>query len=682
MPLIVVESPTKARTFNRILKAENKTDYFVFATLGHFRDLPKESLSIDLEHDFKPKYEIMSNKSKVVTELKKLAKEHDEIILATDPDREGESISYHVAYILDFLNEDWPEITPEKSKKTVRRIIFHEITPKALKEALEHTDELRLNLVKAQQARRILDRIVGYKLSPLLWKKLSKNWLSAGRVQTVALRFVVEREKEVLAFPKDQFAVVSGLFNAESQELTAKLMKMGDESIEEKKTLKLFSGEYTYTLGLRSAEQMEQLRGEMTSDRYAVTDVSESDAIRYPPPPFTTSLLQQDAINRYGLSSKIVMRIAQDLYERGLITYHRTDSFNLSASYVFRAKDFIAETYGKEYALEKPRGYKTKSASAQEAHEAIRPTRIENTPTVVAKEKKLNKNQQMIYELIYNRALATQMKEASLIQYKLTLTGSKGYVFESEAQKVVFDGFLRVLSPEFSKKHTEGLTIKTGSTASLKELTIESKEARPPYRYSEASLIKTLEENGIGRPSTYAPIISLLIEKAYVDKDGRYLKPTSLGTAISDYLSSAFETLFSIDFTAKLEQNLDDIAEGSEKLLDVLKGFYTPFAEILGKQEQNNDTIEVKEEDAEPCPKCGKPLQIRFSRFGKFYACSGYPDCKFTKPFLYVVKDRKCPKCGGNVVVRYSKAKRKFYGCSNYPKCDYVEFGWNKLVKA
>lgn len=682
MPLIVVESPTKARTFNRILKAENKTDYFVFATLGHFRDLPKESLSIDLEHDFKPKYEIMSNKSKVVTELKKLAKEHDEIILATDPDREGESISYHVAYILDFLNEDWPEITPEKSKKTVRRIIFHEITPKALKEALEHTDELRLNLVKAQQARRILDRIVGYKLSPLLWKKLSKNWLSAGRVQTVALRFVVEREKEVLAFPKDQFAVVSGLFNAESQELSAKLIKIGDESIEEKKTLKLFSGEYTYTRGLRSAEQMEQLRGEMTSDQYSVTDVSESDAVRYPPPPFTTSLLQQDAINRYGLSSKIVMRIAQDLYERGLITYHRTDSFNLSASYVFRAKDFIAETYGKEYALEKPRGYKTKSASAQEAHEAIRPTRIENTPTVVAKEKKLNKNQQMIYELIYNRALATQMKEASLIQYKLTLTGSKGYVFESEAQKVVFDGFLRVLSPEFSKKHTEGLTIKTGSTASLKELTIESKESRPPYRYSEASLIKTLEENGIGRPSTYAPIISLLIEKAYVDKDGRYLKPTSLGTAISDYLSSAFETLFSIDFTAKLEQNLDDIAEGSEKLLDVLKGFYTPFAEILGKQEQNTETIEVKEEDAEPCPKCGKPLQIRFSRFGKFYACSGYPDCKFTKPFLYVVKDRKCPKCGGNVVVRYSKAKRKFYGCSNYPKCDYVEFGWNKLVKA
>ncbi len=682
MPLIVVESPTKARTFNRILKAENKTDYFVFATLGHFRDLPKESLSIDLEHDFKPKYEIMSNKSKVVTELKKLAKEHDEIILATDPDREGESISYHVAYILDFLNEDWPEITPEKSKKKVRRIIFHEITPKALKEALEHTDELRLDLVKAQQARRILDRIVGYKLSPLLWKKLSKNWLSAGRVQTVALRFVVEREKEVLAFPKDQFAVVSGLFNADSHELTAKLVRINETPTEEKKTIKLFSGEYTYTKGLKSADEMEKLRTEMTDDHYTVTDVSESDAVRYPPPPFTTSLLQQDAINRYGLSSKIVMRIAQDLYERGLITYHRTDSFNLSASYVFRAKDYIAETYGKEYALEKPRGYKTKSASAQEAHEAIRPTRIENTPTVVAKEKKLNKNQQMIYELIYNRALATQMKEASLIQYKLTLTGSKGYVFESEAQKVVFDGFLRVLSPEFSKKHAEGLTVQKGSAAELKELNVESKEARPPYRYSEASLIKTLEENGIGRPSTYAPIISLLVEKAYVDKDGRYLKPTSLGTAISDYLSSAFETLFSIDFTAKLEQSLDDIAEGTQKLLDVLRGFYTPFAEILTKQEQNTEKIEVKEEDAVPCPNCGKPLQIRFSKFGKFYACSGYPDCKFTKPFLYVVKDRKCPKCGGNVVVRYSKAKRKFYGCSNYPKCDYVEFGWNKLVKA
>jgi DNA topoisomerase I len=680
MTLIIVESPTKARTFNRILKTENKTDYFVFATLGHFRDLPSASMSIDLEHDLKPEYEIMGAKQKMVTELKRLASEHDEIILATDADREGESISYHAAYILGFIEEKWPEINVKKGKKTLKRIVFHEITSKALNEALEHNDELRLNLVKAQQARRVLDRIVGYELSPLLWKKLSKNWLSAGRVQTVALRLVVEREKEVLAFNLEKFSVLGGTFLVDKTELVAKLISQNGSSFEEKKTLKLFSGEYTYTKGLITKEKAVEIEREVKGDSYTVKDVTETEAVRYPPPPYTTSLLQQDAINRFGLSSKMVMRIAQDLYERGLITYHRTDSFNLSSSYVFRAKDFIAETYGKEYALEKPRGYKTKSSSAQEAHEAIRPTKVERTPAQLAKDKKLNKSQQMIYELIYNRALATQMKEAKAIVYKVTVAGTKGYEFLSESQKIVFDGFLKVLAPEFVKKHTEGLAIKVNEKADLKKLFVEEKESRPPYRYTEASLIKALEEHGIGRPSTYAPIMSLIIEKGYIDKEGRYLKPTSLGTAISDYLSTAFSKLFNIDFTAKLEQELDDIAEGKLKLLDVLNGFYKPFKDDLAAQGKDDTKIEVKDEVNEPCPTCGSPLQIRHSRFGKFYACSAYPKCKFTRSFLKTVQGKKCPKDGGNVVVRYSKAKRKFYGCSNYPNCDYVEFGWSKLV--
>ena len=685
MTLIIVESPTKARTFNRILKIENKTDYFVYATLGHFRDLPSASMSIDLKHDFKPEYEIMSAKQKMVTELMRLAEQHDEIILATDADREGESISYHAAYILGFIDEKWPDIKVIERKspsgrKTLKRIVFHEITARALNEALEHNDELRLDLVKAQQARRVLDRIVGYELSPLLWKKLSKNWLSAGRVQTVALRLVVEREKEVLGFNLEKFSVLGGTFLVDKTELVAKLISQNGVSFEEKKTLKLFSGDYTYTKGLITKDKAAEIEKDVKEDTYSVKDVTETEAVRYPPPPYTTSLLQQDAINRFGLSSKMVMRIAQDLYERGLITYHRTDSFNLSASYVFKAKDFIAETYGKEYALDKPRGYKTKSSSAQEAHEAIRPTKVERTPQQLAKDKKLNKSQLMIYELIFNRTLATQMKEAKVIAYKVTVAGKKGYEFLSEAQKIVFEGFLRVLAPEFVKKHAVGLSIKTNTPAELKNLTVEEKDSRPPYRYTEASLIKALEEHGIGRPSTYAPIMSLILEKGYIDKEGRYLKPTSLGTAISDYLSTAFSKLFNIDFTAKLEKELDEIAEGKLKLLDVLNGFYKPFNEDLVAQGKDDTKIEVKDEVNEPCPTCGSPLQIRHSKFGKFYACSAYPKCKFTRSFLKLVLGKKCPKDGGDVVVRYSKAKRKFYGCSNYPKCDYVEFGWSKLV--
>ncbi len=703
MTLIIVESPTKARTFNRIFKmqadqakkgkgdetsekkpkkkgtkkAQAESPYYVFATLGHIRDLPSSEMAVDFEHDFAPTYEIIKGKQKVVDKLHELAKEHDEIIFATDPDREGESISYHAAYVLGLMKEEWPQIG--YSTNPVKRIVFHEITQHALEEALQNPGEIRLDLVKAQQARRIVDRVVGYELSPLLWKKTGKNWLSAGRVQTVALRFVVEREKEIEAFKTAPYLVIQALFDPE---LKAKLVSKDGQLYESKEKLKLFAGDYEYTVGSIAPDQKESLMDDIKSDTYHIDSVDESPSKRYPPPPFTTSLLQQEAINRYGFTSKMVMRLAQDLYERGLITYHRTDSFNLSTQFVFRAKDYITATFGAEFALEKPRGYRTKSASAQEAHEAIRPTRVDRTVAQVTDEGKLTKNHLMLYELIFNRAVATQMKEADLKIVKAHVKGEKGYELDAEHTQVLFAGFLHLMSPAYVQKHQDAAVFQPGTKLTLKELEAEEKETRAPPRYSEATLIKVLEERGIGRPSTYAAILSLIQDKGYVEKEGRYLKGVALGIAISDYLASSFPDLFDIDFTADMEAQLDAIADADKELLQVLREFYQPFAKELKEQKKDTSAIEIHEESAEVCPKCGKPMQIRASRFGRFYACTGYPECKTTKPILKKVAGKKCPKCGGEVVTRYSKAKRKFYGCANYPNCDYVEFAWNKLVKA
>lgn len=709
MSLIIVESPTKARTFNRILKIkaseegkgkkvdgpkpvkkgekkakkiEAESPYYVFATLGHIRDLPTNKMSIDFTKEFEPEYDIMASKQKVVSKLKELAKEHDEIIFATDQDREGESISYHAAYLLGYMNEKWPDISmkpQDKLKKTVKRIVFHEITGHALEEALKNPTEIRLDLVKAQQARRILDRIVGYQLSPLLWKKMNKNWLSAGRVQTVALRFVVEREKEIRAFKIEPYYTVTGHF-AGNHNLDATLVAKSKEPYYKKTKVNVFAGTYEYSQTTITKENLDALLSDLKKDTYKVSDIKVTEAKRYPPPPFTTSLLQQEAINRYGFSSKLVMRLAQGLYERGYITYHRTDSFNLSTSFVFRAKDFIEATYGKDYALEKPRGYRTKSANAQEAHEAIRPTNLERVPAKIKAERGLTKNHKLLYELIFNRALATQMKEASVDVSTITIMGEKGYTFESESQKVVFDGFLKVLSPSFAEKHKVSVANKVGDSLTLDGVDPEEKATLPPPRYSEAALIKILEEHGIGRPSTYSSIISLIQDKGYVEKQGRYLVPNPLGEAISDYLSSAFPTIFAIDFTASFEEQLDQIADGKVKLLEVLHQFFTPFESELKKREGDTTTIEVKEEVTEPCPQCGSPLQVRYSKFGKFLACTTYPKCKFTKSILKKVDNKICPRDGGEIVVRYTKTKRKFFGCDNYPKCDYTEFVWKNLV--
>jgi DNA topoisomerase-1 len=676
MALIIVESPTKARTFNRILKDK---DFFVFATMGHIRDLPANTISIDYDHSFKPDYKIIKTKEKVVAQLKKLAKENDEIIFATDPDREGESISYHAAQIVGLIKEKWPELVISKDKP-VKRIVFHEITQHALEEALANPQTLRLDLVKAQQARRILDRIVGYELSPLLWKKMGKNWLSAGRVQTVALRLVVEREKEIRAFKIEDYYQIYGMFK-NGEDIRAKLVKKDNLSYEQKLTLQLFAGEYQYTRTTIVKDNVEDLKTDIQSDSYRVTSVKEEIKQRFPPPPFTTSLLQQEGFHKFGFSSKMTMRIAQDLYERGLITYHRTDSFNLSTQFVFRAKDYIEETYGKEYVLEKPRGYRTKSKMAQEAHEAIRPTKLQKGVETIEVDKKITQNHKKLYKLIFDRAVATQMKEAEVKHVILTITGKKGYAFESEVQQVLFDGFLKVLNPDFAAKNQRVVKIKEGTALTLTSLEAAESKTTAPYRYNEASLIRILEEKGIGRPSTYAPIISLIQDKNYVEKEFRYFAPTKLGEAISEYLSEAFPTVFDLNFTAQMEENLDLIAEGESEMVTVLKDFNVPFHKHLEEKKKDKTVIDVEETVDEKCEKCGSAMVVRFSKFGKFMACSKYPKCKFTKPFLHFINNAFCPEDNGRMTLRFTKTRKKFYGCENYPKCKFSSWVLKPLIK-
>ncbi len=670
MALIIVESPTKARTFNYILKSKNledKNNYFVFASMGHIRDLPKSKIAIDYEHDFKPDLEPILNKEKVITQLKKLAAENQEIILATDQDREGEAISYHIAYILGYINEDWPNIG-FKEGVNLKRIVFHEITPKALAEALASPETLRLDLVKAQMARRILDRVVGYELSPLLWKKTGKNWLSAGRVQTVALRLIVEREKEIKIFKSEEYFQILGSFE---NDLKARLISKDSIQYEQKTTLKLFAGEYVYTKTTINKVNVEPIKQDCLSDKFKVLNVEESINSKYPMPPYTTSLLQQDAYYKHGFSSKQTMRLAQDLYERGLITYHRTDSFNLSARFVFPAKEYIEKKYGKEYALEKPRGFRTRSRSAQEAHEAIRPTKLLEVKAAFKgkKESKLTVNHQRLYTLIFNRAIATQMKEAQIKTVKTGIISNKNYFFESEQQQVIFDGFLKVFDPYYVTNHQTVIKLEKGTEIGLKSLEEKALLSKAPPRYNEASLIRTLEEKGIGRPSTYAMIISLIQMKNYTEKDGRYFIPTSIGTSICDYLSSSFPTIFDLSYTANLEDGLDRIANKEEDYIKLLKDFYSPFKKELDIQKGDSSILKIEDDVKGICPLDGGNLISRFSRFGKFIACANYPKCKYTKSIVKTVKNRKCPLDGGDVVVKFTKSKKRFYGCGNYPKC-------------
>ena len=667
MALIIVESPTKARTFNRYLKGEK---YFVFATMGHIRDLPENELAIDYQNNFAPKYELVKNKKKIVDALIKLAQENDEIILATDLDREGESISYHVAYLLGFIEEKWPDFNLKNNGKKVKRIIFHEITLNALKEALNNPSSIRENLVKAQQARRILDRIVGYELSPLLWKKIGKRWLSAGRVQTVALRLIVEREKEIKNFKVEEFYEIDAFFKKNGEEndntlIRAKLIGQNDFSYDQKITIKLFASDYTYTKSILDDNLVKRIKADLNQDSFQVVDFQESIEHRYPPPPFTTSLLQQEAFQRYNFSSRLTMKIAQDLYESGLITYHRTDSFHLSPAFVFKVRDYIKKEFGEKYLFDKPRSFKGKSRLAQEAHEAIRPTQLKKE----IKHKSIN--HQRLYNLIFDRTISFQMKEAEIKVVRIFIDSKKNYHFVAEDKTLIFDGFLRVLNPKYTEESHNHLSIKIGDQLELVKIEEKKNFTRPPLRYNEATLIKTLEERGIGRPSTYAAIISLIQDKHYVEKINRYFVPSKLGETICDYLSSSFPNLFGLNFTAAMEEGLDEIAEGKKPMLQLLQNFYQPFIKELQAKKNDETVINVEEEINEKCPNCQSNLVVRYSKYGKFLACANYPKCKFTKSFLNYVEGKTCPSCGGRIVIKYTKTKKRFYGCENYPKCQW-----------
>lgn len=670
MDLIIVESPTKANTFNKFLKGG---EYHVEATLGHIRDLPENKLSIDVKNDFKPDYIIVKKRQETVDKIKSLAKKADTIILATDHDREGEAISYHLAFLLGFVKEKWPESKISAGDK-LKRIVFHEITEEAISEALKSPSVLNIKLVDSQQARRILDRMVGYKLSPLLWKKMGKRWLSAGRVQTVALRFIVEREREIDKFKKEAYFKVLATFS-KKKDFEAKLVSKNDIAYEQKFTLDLFDGKYTYTKTTIDKSHIEDLKADLESDKYKVADVEENVSKRYPAAPYTTSTLQQDAARQFGYSSKVTMRLAQTLYEKGFITYHRTDSFYLSPKFLSAARGFIEKKYGSKYLPGTARVFKTTLRGAQEAHEAIRPTNLDVSEI---KEPDITPGHSKLYNLIYRRALASQMKEAEVKTVKIKVIGDKGYLFETSWEEIMFDGYL-ILYPKAEDLRNK-VDINVNDSINLKNLDFQESETMPPPRYNEASLIKVLEEKGIGRPSTYAPTISTIQDRQYVEKKENRFFPSFLGTTVCDYLSKGFPEIFEIDFTANMEEDLDSIADGEKNLVDVLVKFYKPFAKSLKIEEKDKSHIDVQEMTDEKCPTCGKSLLIRYSKFGKFLGCSGYPECKYTGQ--YVEKANvKCPKCAGEVIIKYTKRKRKFYGCENYPKCDFAAWRLNQIVQ-
>lgn len=641
-PLIIVESPTKARTLSRFLGSE----FTIEASMGHVRDLPKAKLGVDIEKDFEPQYVIPKDKRKTVENLKALALKATEVILATDPDREGEAIAWHVSFLTSGNKAD---------REKLKRIVFHEITEEAIKEALEKPRSLDLKLVDAQQARRVLDRLVGYKLSPLLWYKVKKG-LSAGRVQSVAVRLIVEREREIEKFVPVEYWSLDALLEKGKDKFTA--------SLHEKNNVKIELKNETDTKGLVA---------DLEKAAYSVTAVNQKDSKKSPYPPFTTSTMTQSASNKFGYTSKKTMKLAQDLYEEGYITYHRTDSLNLATSAVAMAKNYIETNLGKDYLPESPRLYKTKSKVAQEAHEAIRPTKLD-----LKKEKiELTNDHKKLYELIWNRFLASQIADAIYDQISLDIlaTGKEKYLFKANGSLIKFAGWLKVYGREegdtVEEKQVPLLAV--GDNLNLAELLTEQHFTQPPPRFTEASLIKALEEKGIGRPSTYAPIISTILDRNYVEREERKFKPTPLGSAVNDFLVENFPNLLDFDFTAKLEGELDEIANGDIGWVPVIREFFDPLNILLDKVYKESDRVKVEAEMTdELCPE-GHHLVIRYGRFGKFLACEKFPEHKFTKRIEEKV-DALCPDSGDPVVVRRSKRGRPFFGCSSYPKCKWMSW--------
>ncbi|TSC75237.1 MAG: DNA topoisomerase I [Parcubacteria group bacterium Gr01-1014_30] len=662
MQLVLVESPTKSKTISRYVGPK----YKVLSSYGHIRDLPENELGVDLQKNFNPKYVVIPKAKKNVDVLKKEAKKASLVILATDEDREGEAIAFHLAYLLD-LN----------GKNPYQRIVFHEITKQAIEEALKNPRKLDQKLVDAQQARRILDRIVGYKLSPFLWKKVARG-LSAGRVQSVAVRLVVEREREIEKFVPQEYWSIEALLKKGGGEFSASLVKK-DEKIIPK-------------LGVKNKEEADKILRDLEGAEYKVQSVDKKEVRRNPLPPFTTSTLQQTAWNRFGWPAKLTMSLAQQLYEKGWTTYHRTDSLNLSSLALGTAKKFIVSTFGENY--HQFRQYKTKSKGAQEAHEALRPTYAENTPDKISA--KLEQNQLKLYDLIWRRFLASQMAQAgfdstaveieagnpkSEIRNPKQIQNSKSqipkYTFKATGQVLRFDGFLKVYPIKYEE--TELPPLQINELLKLIKLIPSQHFTQPPPRYTEATLIRALETEGIARPSTYAPILSTVQERNYIEKDEqKRFRPTEIGTVVNGILVNHFPEVVDIKFTALLEENLDKIALGEMKWVNVIREFYDPFAENLQKK---YDEVSKKEFTEEPtdktCPKCGSPLLIRLGKFGKFYACSTFPKCKYTESLKENSLNVACPKCGkGQITEKRTKKGKIFYGCNRFPKCDFAL--WDK----
>ena len=652
--LIIVESPAKANTIKKFLGGKTK----VVASMGHIRDLPKSKLGVNIENNFEPEYIIIRGKGDLIKSLKKDAKSAKKVYLATDPDREGEAIAWHLAHILDI---------PEDSKS---RVTFNEITKTAVQKAIKEPRQIDINLVNAQQARRVLDRIVGYKISPVLWKKVRKG-LSAGRVQSVAVKLIVDREKEIEDFiPEEYWNIIAKLIDTKSKKgFDAKLVGKNNKKLE-----------------IHSKEEVDEILKNIKNAKFIVKDVKKGERKRNPAPPFTTSTMQQEASRKLNFSLKKTMSVAQTLYEGvkipekgtvGLITYMRTDSTRISEEARKVAKEVVEATYGSEYY--ENRYYKTK-ADAQDAHEAIRPTYIDIKPEQI--KDSLTNDQYKLYRLIYNRFLASQMKSAIFDTLAVTIDANE-YNFKANGQSIKFKGFMTLYVEGTDEKEDEiGQIPLLEVNQEVEKEKIESKQSftEPPPRYTEASLVKALEEKDIGRPSTYSPTITTILTRHYIEKEAKQLVPTELGKVVNKLLTENFPEIINVEFTAEIENEFDEIAAGKENWKQMISEFYGPFEKELEKVEKELEHVELEEEVSDvPCEKCGRMMVVKYGRYGKFLACPGYPECKNVKPYIETI-DEPCPKCGGKVQIRKTKNRRTFYICENNPeKCDYIS--WTKPKK-
>ena len=656
--LVVVESPAKAKTIEKYLGRK----YMVRASMGHLRDLPKSQFGIDVEHDFAPKYINIRGKGDLIKALKKDAKNADKIYLASDPDREGEAIAWHLAFILG--------IDPASDC----RIVFNEITKPAIQEAVKHPRSINLDQVDAQQARRMLDRIVGYKLSPLLWRKVRKG-LSAGRVQSVTVRLICDREKEIQAFQSEEYWSVgvklrkgrSAMFQAELTQVDGRKLGVNEEGGKK--------------FALHSEKETTALVEDLSQQDFVVAGVKRSERKRKPSAPFTTSSLQQDAARKLGFTSRKTMMLAQQLYEgielgrhgaTGLITYMRTDSTRISELAQQEAKEFLTESFGESYVPAKPNIYVT-GKKAQDAHEAIRPTSLQHTPESL--EKYLNKDQLRLYTLVWQRFAASQMTPAVYDTMSVTIGAGSRYQLRAAGSQLKFAGFTKVYAgADATKKEKDVLLpdLAEQDALSLAKTLPQQHFTEPPPRYNDASLVKTLEEKEIGRPSTYAPIIETIQARGYVQRIDKHFQPTELGFVVVDMLETYFKDIVDVKFTANLENELDEIAEGRIGKNQLLREFYGPFEETLEEADKAIGHVELPVEVSNvKCELCGRMMVVKQGRFGKFLACPGFPECRNTKPLL---RDTgvKCPKCGGSIVERRTRRGRVFYGCENYPDCDYT----------